>query len=103
MTLKCSEWRVECSKPIKSALITMLHTTYHEGQVSWSCDLEGETSSFQPQFSDIDLSKLEGCCTFSITAKMSSPGTQDNCWQHTQLFRTELGREETPFQIDLTF
>lgn len=97
------KWRVECSKPIKSALITMLHTTYHEGQVSWSCDLEGETSSFQPQFSDIDLSKLEGCCTFSITAKMSSPGTQDNCWQHTQLFRTELGREETPFQIDLTF
>ena len=81
----------------------MSHETFHDGQVSWTCDLEGETSSFRSQFSDIDLSKLTGATAFTITAKMSSPGNQDNAWQHTQLFRTDLGGEETPFQIHLTF
>ncbi|KAL5256631.1 hypothetical protein ACHWQZ_G011774 [Mnemiopsis leidyi] len=96
-------WRVECNKPIKSAKITMLHSTFKQGKVAWTCDLDEETSSFQTQFADIDLSKLRGATAFSISAKMSSPGSQNNAWQHTQLFRTDLGGDETPFEIQLSF
>ena len=103
LTVTISAWRVECNKPIKSAKITMMHATFQEGEVSWTCDLDEEPSSSHSQFADIDLTKLNGATAFSITAELSSPGTQNNAWQHTQLFRVDLGGDETPFEIQLSF
>ena len=94
---------MECIKPIRSAKIKMPHKTFHNGRVSWSCDLEKETSKFHGQFSNIDLSKLKGVTAFSITAKMSSPRIGDDACLHTQLFRTKLGTTNSPFEINLDF
>ena len=81
----------------------MSHASFEEGDVSWACDATGKTPQFYPQFADINLSNLEGCTSFYITAKLSSSGSQDNSWQHTQLFRTELGCGEAPFYLELNF
>ena len=94
---------MESLKPIKSATIQMSHSTFEDGTVTWACDVTGTTPKFHAQFSDIELSGLIGCKSFYIIAHMSSTGMQDNSWQHTQLFRTELGGNDTPFYLELTF